>query len=120
MDRIVVPGVPLRARVGVTAEERKAPQDIVVGLVLYLDLRRAGTTDDLANTIDYDAACATATRVVGSRPYHLIEAIAEEVAGIVLDEYDVAAVDVRVEKPGALRARGVPFAAVEIHRTRDG
>jgi len=115
-----VPGIPLRARVGVTAGERKTLQDIVVCLVLHLDLRPAGATDDLAKTVDYDAVCGTVAEIVRSRPYHLIEAIAEEVAGTVLSDFDVAAVEVRVEKPGALRARGVPFAAVEIHRTRDG
>ena len=120
MDRIVVPGIPLRAHVGVTAEERRTDQEIVVDLVLHLDLAPAGTSDDLAKTVDYDALCGRVSRVVASHQFNLIEAIAEEVAHAILSDCDVEEVEVRVEKPAALRARGVPFAAVEIHRRRDG
>lgn len=118
MDRIVIPGIPLEARVGVGEEERRAPQDVEIGVVLYLDLARAGASDALTDTVDYDAVCARVTDVVASRDYHLIEALAEDVAGAVLAGFEVAEVEVRVEKPGALRARGVPFAAVEIRRRR--
>jgi dihydroneopterin aldolase len=117
VDRIIIPGIPLRAHVGVTAEERDIEQDIVVGVVLHLDLAPAGTSDDLAKTVDYDAVCETASRVVASRPFDLIEAIAEEVAQAISDAFDVVEVDVRVEKPGALTSWNVPFAAVEIRRT---
>jgi FolB domain-containing protein len=104
--------------VGVTAEERDVEQDIVVGVVLYLDLAPAGTSDDLAKTVDYDTVCGTVSRVVASRPFDLIEAIAEEVAQAILGAFDVVEVDVRVEKPGALTSWKAPFAAVEIRRTR--
>lgn len=120
MDKIVVPGIPLRARVGVTEDERRSSQELVVDLALHLDLAPAGASDDFSRTVDYDAVCGTVQQVVESRPFRLIEAVAEEVARRVLEDFDVAEVEVRVQKPGALRARGVPFAAVEIRRSRDG
>jgi len=120
VDRIVVPGIPLRAHLGVTDAERAAAQEIDVGIVLHLDVSAAGASDDITHTVDYDAVCGTVSRVVGSRPFHLIEAIAEGVARAVLHEFDVDEVDVRVRKPGALKAWNVPFASVEIHRRRDG
>jgi FolB domain-containing protein len=120
MDRIIIPGIPLRAHVGVTAEERETDQEIAIELVLHLDLAPAGIADDIAKTVDYDDVCRAVAEVVGSRPFHLIEAIAEEVAGVILRGFDVLEVEVRVQKPDALRARRVPFAAVEIRRRRDG
>jgi dihydroneopterin aldolase len=120
MDRIVVPEIPLRAHVGVTDAERETDQEIAVDLVLHLDLAPAGTSDDIAKTVDYDAVCGAVAAVVGSRPFRLIEAIAEEVARAILRDFEVYEIDVRVRKPGALLARGVPFAAVEIRRRRDG
>lgn len=120
MDRIVIPEIPLRAHVGITAEERRPEQEVIVHLALYLDLAPAGESDDLAKTVDYDTVCEAVGCVVASRSFHLIEAIAEEVARAILSDFGVDEVDVRVEKPGALRERSVPFAAVEIRRARDG
>jgi FolB domain-containing protein len=119
MDRIEIPDVPLRARVGVTDEERREPQELRVALVLHLDLAPAGTSDDLTHTVDYDAVCGTVARTVASRPFRLIEAVAEAVARAVLGAYAVDEVEVRVEKPGALRGMGVAYAAVGIRRRRD-
>jgi len=120
MDAIEIPGIPLQARVGVTDDERREPQPLRVGLVLHLDLAAAGASDDLGHTVDYDAVCRTVEQIVESRAFHLIEAVAEAVAREVMAEHAVAAVDVRVEKPGALRGRGVEYAAVVIRRRRDG
>ncbi len=119
VDRIVIPGIPLRARVGITEEERAAEQEVLVLVELRLDLREAGARDDLARTIDYDAVCERISEVVRGRAFHLIETIAEACAGNVLAGFArVDEVRVEVRKPGALRARGVPYAAVEVTRRR--
>jgi dihydroneopterin aldolase len=118
MDRIILPDIPLRARVGVTAEERATEQEIFLDVEIGLDLRPAGTSDDLAHTVDYDAVCEALARVARSRQFRLIEAIAEECASAVLAALAVEEVRVRVRKPGALRSRGVPYAAVEVFRRR--
>ena len=120
MDRILIPGIPLRVRVGVPEDERAVEQDVRIALTLHLDLSRAGASDDLSDTVDYDAVCAVVTEAATKRPFRLIEAIAEEVAAAVLGDFGgVAEVDVGIEKPGALQDRGIPFAAVEITRRRD-
>jgi dihydroneopterin aldolase len=119
MDSIEIPGIPLQARVGVTDDERREPQPLRVGLVLHLDLAGAGVSDDLAHTVDYDKVCETVMRTVTSRAFNLIEAVADTVARAVLDAHSVEEVEVRVEKPGALVGRGVPYAAVDIRRRRD-
>lgn len=120
MDRILVPELPLQARVGITEEERAMPQALSVDVELGLDLSRAGRRDDFTETVDYVAVCEVVASVVGSRAFHLIEAVAEEVAAAVLDRFPVAEVRVRVRKPGALPAWRAPHAAVEVRRARDG
>jgi len=120
MDRILVPDLRLQARVGVGEEERARPQDVVLDVELGVDLAPAGAADDLAATVDYEAVCALAHEVVTSRPFQLIEAIAEQVAAAVLERFEAAEATVRVRKPGALERWGVPYAQVEVTRQRDG
>lgn len=120
MDRIIVPGLPLLVHVGVSDAERGSPQEIVVEVELGLDLGRAGTTDDLGASVDYERVCEAVADVACSKPFRLIEAIAEEVATALLQRFEVEEVRARVRKPGALTRWAVPYAAVEVHRRRDG
>ncbi len=120
MDRIVVAELPIRARVGVTERERASEQELIVDVELAVDLRAAGASDDLGDTVDYDRACRTVVDVASSRPYSLIEALAERTAEALLADPAVDEVVVRVRKPAALRAWGARHAAVEIRRRRDG
>ncbi len=120
MDKIILAEIPLLAWVGVTEEERGSEQEIVIDVELWLDLAPAGAADDLSKTVDYEDVCETVEVVARSRPFRLIEAIAEESARALLGQFAVAEVQVRVRKPGALRTRGVPYAAVEIRRRRGG
>jgi dihydroneopterin aldolase len=119
VDRILIPGLPVRARVGVPDAERATPQDLEIHVELRLDLRRAGEQDDLAHTVDYDAACARVASVANSREFRLIETVAEACATDLLAAFPrVDEVRVEVRKPQALRARSVAFAAVEVTRRR--
>jgi dihydroneopterin aldolase len=118
VDLIIVPEIPLRARVGVTEQERGREQEVRVDVELRLELTRAGREDALEHTVDYESVCDVVASTVQSRPYHVIEAVAEACAAALLAAFSVDEVRVRVRKPGALRARGVPYAAVEVVRRR--
>ena len=120
MDKIIIPQIPLRVRVGVTDEERSREQDILIDIELGLDLHPAGTTDDLTQSVDYEVICTTVTSMMRSRFFKLIETIANEVAGMLLEQHNIDEVLVRVRKPDALRIHGVPYAAVEVFRRRNG
>lgn len=120
MDKIIVAGLPVRARVGVTEEERASEQELLVDVELSLDLRAAGESDELRDTVDYERACRTVVDVAAAQSFHLIEAFAERSAETLLSDLAVSAVVLRVQKPGALRAWGARHATVEIRRTRDG
>jgi dihydroneopterin aldolase len=105
-------------RHGVFEEERAVPQPFEVDVELELDLRPAGTADDLARTVDYSVVHESVRRVVEERSFALIEALAEAVAGEVLGDDAVTAVVVRVRKPAVQLGGQLAFAGVEIRRTR--
>ena len=117
-DRILIPEIPLQARVGCTADERRAPQPILVDIELRCDVAPAAKADSVAIAIDYVGVRAEAERVVCERPYALIETIAESVAAALLDAFSAERVVVRVRKPSALAEFGVPWAGVEVVRSR--
>ncbi len=115
-DRIHIHDLRLGCVLGVHEHERKAKREVIVHLTLETDLARAGTTDDLADTVDYDALVARVTRYVEGSEFHLLERLAEGVATACLVEARVERVQVTIEKPGAVPA--ARCAAVEIARER--
>lgn len=117
-DRIALRGLRLRGHHGVFDHERREGQDFVLDLVLELDLAAAGASDDLADTVDYGALAEDAAAVVAGPARRLIEAVAGEVAGRVLRDARVAAVEVTLHKPQA--PIDVPFddVAVVVRRER--
>ncbi|OLT43284.1 2-amino-4-hydroxy-6-hydroxymethyldihydropteridine pyrophosphokinase [Serinicoccus sp. CNJ-927] len=118
-DQIRLSGVRARGHHGVLDHERRDGQDFVVDVVLELDLRPAGTSDELARTVHYGEVAADVVAVVEGEPRDLIETVAEEIAARVLARPLVEAVEVTVHKPQA--PVGVPFGdvAVVVRRRRD-
>ncbi len=118
LDRIEIDGLRLGCIVGVRPEERDREQEIVVDLALGLDLRDAGRSSRIAETVDYDQATHQIAALLKFRRYWLIENAAEEVAAMLLGVHPrIEAVDVRIAKPGALTGRAAA-AAVSISRKR--
>ncbi len=120
MDKIVIQDARFLSRVGVSDEERARPQEIIVDIEMFRDLRAAGESDDLRETVCYAAVHEKTAQIIGSADFHLIEAIAERLAAMVLCGFAVERVVVRVRKPAALAARDVRHAAVEITREKNG
>jgi len=116
-DRLLIRDLLLRGIVGVNPEEREAPQDILVNLTLFVDLRRAGQSDDLNDTVSYSAVAKQVRAHVESAQRFTVEALAEDLARIALGFPGVKKARVRVEKPAAVR--GAAGAGVEIERRGD-
>ena len=101
MDSIFLEGLTFYGYHGVNPEERQLGQRFVVSVTLGLDLSTAGSTDDLAQTINYAAVYAIVRDVLEGPPLQLLEALAERVAAAILDRTPAEEVIVRVEKPWA-------------------
>jgi 7,8-dihydroneopterin aldolase/epimerase/oxygenase len=118
-DRIVLQGMQFYGYHGVNPEERALGQPYVVDLTVELDLRTPGGTDRLEDTVNYSRLYRVAREVVEGTPRNLLEAVAEGIAGRLLGEFPVQAVQVRVKKPRPpIKGAVVEHAAVEIYRTR--
>ena len=114
MDKVIIKDIQVRGIIGVYDWERAQPQDILINLELYADLRRAGQTDKLAECINYHTLATQVQAHAETAARFTVEALAEDIAHICLADPRVHSVRVRVEKPGA-----VPFArsvGVELER----
>jgi 7,8-dihydroneopterin aldolase/epimerase/oxygenase len=120
-DRILLEEMVFHGCHGTLPAERELGQSFVVSVELYLDLRPAGTSDDLTKTVDYGRVHQLAREIVEGPPIQLIEALAERIAqGTLHDHPAVEAVKVRVAKPHVrLGDTVLSGSAVEILRRRD-
>ena len=116
-DHIEIEDLALRTFVGINPEEQAHKQDVIISLRLEVDLRAAGGSDDIEQTVNYRTLAKQVIAHVEEGRFLLVERMAEEIATLCLSgDERVLAVHVRVQKPGALRyARSV---GVSIERTR--
>nr|WP_314807436.1 dihydroneopterin aldolase [uncultured Selenomonas sp.] len=102
MDRIFLRGMRFMACHGVLPHEREVPQPFEVDVEMGLDLRAAGESDDLGDTVNYAKVYDVVSTVLTVTRKYLIEAIAEEIADDLLRDFDVLRlVRVTVHKPAA-------------------
>src|SRR5215203_314955 len=120
-DRILLTDMVFHGRHGTLDAERELGQPFVVSLELQLDLRPAGTSDDLTKTVDYGEVHRMARDIVEGAPVQLIETLAERIAAGVLETHPaVEVVKVRVAKPhGRLGDTVLAGSAVEVLRRRE-
>jgi dihydroneopterin aldolase len=120
VDEILLEGMRFYAYHGVNPEERALGQRFTVDVVLAVDLHRAGQSDDLAHTVSYSAVYKVVRAIVEGEPRQLIEAVAEEIASVVLTEFPpVAHITVTVRKPEVpMKGAMLDAAGVRIVRSR--
>ncbi len=115
-DKVIIRNLRARGIIGVNDWERRAPQEILINIELFADLRRAGETDDLAHSVNYRTVAKKALAHAERAARFTVEALAEDIARLCLEEPGVQRVRVRVEKPGAVRF--ADSVGVEIERER--
>jgi FolB domain-containing protein len=114
MDQILIKGLLGRRVIGISENERAQPQDILVNVVIFTDITRASETDVLDDTVNYRTMSKMILAHIETARRYTVEALAGDIARMLLAENGVRGVRVRVEKPGAFRfSRSV---GVEIER----
>ena len=117
-DTIEIRGLLVRTIIGIHEHERRDRQDVVISVVAETDVRHGAKTDQLKDVPNYEAITRKIVAHVEASSCNLIERLATEVCGIVLEDTRVERVRVTIEKPGALRyAKSV---ACTIERDRGG
>ena len=117
MDKVIIKDLLARGILGVRDWERKRAQDILINLTLFTDTKRAGETDNLEDCVNYSTMSKKILAHAESAARLTVEALANDLAKICLEDKSVQKVIVRVEKPGAVRFAG--SVGVEIERSRD-
>ncbi|HUG04428.1 MAG TPA: dihydroneopterin aldolase [Steroidobacteraceae bacterium] len=117
MDRIFLTALSADAIIGIYDWEREVRQRVEIDLEMWVDLSAAAKSDSINDTLNYKSLAKRLLAFVQESRFRLVEALAGEIARIVLAEYPVARVRVTVHKPGAIRdSRDV---GVVIERGRD-
>ncbi|MCW4352758.1 dihydroneopterin aldolase [Hoyosella sp. YIM 151337] len=117
-DRIELRGLTVRGHHGVFEHEKREGQDFVIDIVVRTDLRKAGDSDDLADTLDYGALAQQAADIVSGPPFNLIETVAARIADDVMRDERVHSVEVTVHKPAAPIPLNFRDVAVVVARER--
>jgi FolB domain-containing protein len=116
MDKIIIRDLLLRGIIGINPDERVKQQDILINMVIWADIRQAAASDAIEDAVDYKSITKRVIQHVEDSSDFLVEKLVTDLARIVIAEFGVERVMVRVEKPGALRfAESV---GIEIERTR--
>ncbi|MEA1960119.1 MAG: dihydroneopterin aldolase [Bacillota bacterium] len=118
MDKIIASGLQFQGCHGVLPQEKTEAQIFIIDLGLYIDLGKAGISDDLHDTVSYDDVFQAVKRIVEKEHYNLIEALAENIAAAILLRFPVQGVEVTVRKPDAPVKGKFDFFAVSIKRFR--
>jgi dihydroneopterin aldolase len=116
-DTILLQAIRLEGRLGATDGERMLPQTIELDLLVEADLRAAGRSDDLADTVDYGPLVEVCRTIVETGSFRLLEALAEAIAERVLGVAGVLGVTIRVRKLAVPIDADLDFAQVEIRRS---
>lgn len=118
-DRITLTGIRAWARHGVLEHEGQLGQRFVADVALDLDLRAAGASDELADTVDYGAVAATVHDRLTGPTHQLVEAVAADIAVAVLaHDPRIEAVEVTVHKPHAPVPVDLDDVAITVRRRR--
>ncbi|MEA2676268.1 MAG: 7,8-dihydroneopterin aldolase/epimerase/oxygenase [Chloroflexota bacterium] len=119
MDHIYLANMTFDINIGAGDGERADDQPIEIDVDMTVDLKPAGESDDLEKTVDYGAVFRLCQQVAEGRPYRLLEALAERVAGEILAvESGVQSVVVTVRKPGVPIDGVLDYAGVRVERSR--
>ena len=102
MDKLFILNLEAEAKIGVYDEEREVLQKIFVDLEMLVDTRVSSQTDSIADALDYAEVSKKLRSRIENSEYFLIEALAEELVNLILDEFKLTWVRLCLRKPSAL------------------
>jgi dihydroneopterin aldolase len=103
VDIIYISDLRIETVIGIFDWERKIKQSVVLDIEMAGDCRKAAQNDDVEDTLNYKSVAKRLIEFVGSSEYKLVETLAERCAEVIMEEFRVPWVKLRVNKRGALR-----------------
>lgn len=116
MDQVLIRNLIARGIIGIKDWEREKPQEILINIILFTNIRKAGQSDDIRDCVNYRTVAKKVIKHAETAERFTVEALTSDLAEICLEHPGVEKVRVRVEKPGAVRFS--ESVGVEIERTR--
>jgi 7,8-dihydroneopterin aldolase/epimerase/oxygenase len=114
MDKIFLTQLSIECIVGIWDWERRVKQTVVIDVEMAADIRKAAASDSIEDTIDYKRVAKRLIAFVGESQYQLVETLTEQIARVIVTEFGVTWVKVRLNKRGAIR--GARDVGIEIER----
>jgi len=106
MDIIFLHDLTIETIIGIYDWERKEKQSVILDLDMAADIPKAAISDSIEDTLNYKAVAKRLIEFVGNSDFQLVETLAERVAELVLEEFEVKWLRLRVNKKGAVRYAG--------------
>lgn len=113
MDRVFIEDLRIQTVIGIFDWEREITQTVSLDLEMAFDISRAGKSDSIDDTLDYKAVSKRLIQFVESSEFQLVEALAEHCALIVLAEFPVSWLRLKLSKPGAVRGSSAVGVIIE-------
>jgi 7,8-dihydroneopterin aldolase/epimerase/oxygenase len=117
MDKIFIRALKAEAIIGIYDWERQVKQTVLVDIEISADVRKAALSDSIDDTLNYKRVAKRVLAFVESSRCRLVETLSEQIAMLILEEFEVAAVRVELSKPGAVR--GSKDVGVILERKRE-
>ena len=102
MDKIIIKDLRVTGIIGIYDHERVTPQEMLINLTMYTNIRKAAETDDIANCLDYEKVALRVRTHAQTSKRLTVEALAEDIASLCLETPGVQRVNIRVEKTQAI------------------
>jgi dihydroneopterin aldolase len=112
-DRVFIEDLRIQTVIGVYDWEREITQTVSLDLEMAFDIRAAAESDDIVHTLDYKAVAKRLIAFVEGSEFQLVEALAEHCARIVLGEFPVDWLRLKLSKPGAVRGSSAVGVVIE-------
>ncbi len=116
VDRVFIEDLKIETVIGIFDWERKIRQTVALDIEMAWNIRAAAATDDIQQALDYKSVAKRLIAFVSSSEFQLVETLAERCAQLILEEYQVSWLRLRLSKPGAVR--GSRNVGVVIERRR--
>jgi len=113
MDRVFIEDLRVQTVIGIFDWEREIKQTVSLDLEMAFDIAAAARSDNIADTLDYKAVSKRLIQFVEKSEYQLVEALAEECARIILAEFPVSWLRLKLGKPGAVRGSSAVGVIIE-------
>jgi len=113
MDRVFIENLTVDTVIGIFDWEREIRQAVSLDLEMEFDIRKAAASDAIEDTLDYKAVSKRLIHFIEQSEFQLVEALAEKCASIILAEFPVSRVKLKLRKPGAVRGSSAVGVMIE-------